>query len=59
MDRTLLLGSQSSSRQQLLREADIPFTVVGHTADETKCDWAGFSFTKLVEHIALDKIKNA
>lgn len=35
----LYLGSSSLSRQLLLRQASIPFTVLKQSADETQCDW--------------------
>ena len=34
MNQTLYLASSSSIRQHILREAEIPFTVIGQTADE-------------------------
>lgn len=40
MAKKLYLGSKSPSRQLLLQEIQLPFTVVGQDADETKCDWA-------------------
>lgn len=36
---TLYLGSSSLSRQMLLRQAGIPFTLLKQSADETQCDW--------------------
>ncbi|MCK5632489.1 Maf family protein [bacterium] len=56
MKNFLLLGSQSQSRQKLLSEAGINFTVVGHNSDETNCEWKDFSFEQLVQAIALDKM---
>jgi len=53
----LLLGSSSQSRQRLLSEANIPFVMIGHTADETACDW-GLPLQKLVESIALSKMEH-
>lgn len=55
---TLLLGSNSTSRQRLLSEARIPFTIVGHTADEAACEVAGKTFQQLVESIALAKMEH-
>ncbi len=58
MKRVLLLGSNSPSRQQLLNEAHIPFTVIGHLADESACEVPGISFARLVENIALSKMEH-
>lgn len=55
--QTLYLGSSSKSRQMLLKEAHIPFTLVGQSADETKCDW-GMSLQQVVEQIALYKMEH-
>ena len=55
MQKVLLLGSTSFSRQKLLKQAHIPFMVTGHTADETACDW-GMPFPKLLETIAISKM---
>lgn len=55
MKKILLLGSESHSRQKLLIEAKIPFHVIGHTADETVCDW-GRPFEQLLKHIAQEKM---
>lgn len=38
MHNTLLVGSSSASRKVLLEESKIPFTVIGHTADEESID---------------------
>ena len=57
MSHILYLGSQSSSRQQLLREAQIPFQLVTQSADESKCDW-GVPWQQLVERIALYKMEH-
>jgi septum formation protein len=54
---TLLLGSSSSSRQQLLTDAKIPFRMLGHSADETACDW-GLPLQNLVETIAVSKMEH-
>jgi septum formation protein len=53
----LLLGSSSISRQQLLTESKIPFTIVSQSADESHCDW-GLSLAQLVERIALHKMNH-
>ncbi len=58
MNNILLLGSQSQSRARLLREAKISFSVVGHRADESACDWAGLTFPQIVSKIALTKMKH-
>lgn len=54
---TLLLGSSSQSRQMLLTQAKIPFTLVGHNADERACGW-GMPLQRLVETIALAKMEH-
>ena len=38
-NRILFLGSKSLSRQELLKQAGINFTLVNQDADETQCDW--------------------
>ena len=48
---TLLLGSASQSRQMLLKEALIPFEVVGHAADERAVDHS-LPFEDLLQAIA-------
>jgi len=58
MNNKLFLGSHSQSRQRLLKEAQIPFQVVGHTLDETKCDWSSVAFRELVAQIALNKMEH-
>ncbi len=58
MKNVLLLGSQSHSRQQLLKNAQIPFKTIGHSADETKSDWEQLSFSELLKNIALEKMKH-
>lgn len=54
---TLLLGSKSPSRKQLLSEAHIPFTLVPQNANETACDW-NLPLVQLVEQIALYKMQH-
>ncbi len=54
----LYLGSKSASRQMLLQESRIPFTIVGQDADETVCDWA-LPLPQLVLSIALHKMQHA
>lgn len=39
MKHILYLASKSSSRQYLLNEAQIPFIILGQSADEKACDW--------------------
>lgn len=56
--RALLLGSHSSSRQRLLREAQIPFFTIGHNADETKCATQSLSLQQIVKQIALSKMEH-
>ncbi len=58
MKNILYLASKSPSRQQLLREADIPFQLLAQTADETACDW-GLPLDQLVASIALHKMQHA
>ncbi|TET33516.1 hypothetical protein E3J61_03905 [Candidatus Dependentiae bacterium] len=58
MKKILYLASQSPSRQQLLREVQIPFELVSQTADEAACDW-GLPLHKLVASIALYKMEHA
>ncbi len=58
MKNILYLASQSLSRQQLLREVQIPFELVSQTADEAACDW-GLPLHKLVASIALYKMEHA
>lgn len=55
MSNILFLGSKSQSRQQLLREANIPFEVIRQEAEEKSCDW-GLPLVQLVEQIALAKM---
>lgn len=55
MKNILLLGSTSQPRQQLLKEAQIPFQLVEQRADESQCDW-GLPLQQLVEQIALYKM---
>jgi len=58
MKNILYVASQSPSRQQLLREAQIPFELIGQTADEAACDW-GLPLHKLVASIAQYKMEHA
>jgi septum formation protein len=51
----LYLGSKSASRQMLLRENRIPFSIVSQDADETQCDYA-LPLDQLVAAIALHKM---
>ena len=55
MDRVVLLGSQSSSRQELLRQAEIPFRLVKQDSDEACCDW-NRPFNEIVASIARSKM---
>ncbi|MBT4595147.1 hypothetical protein HOD08_04715 [bacterium] len=52
----LSLASKSQSRQQLLRDAHIPFEVIEHNSDEN-IDPAGKTLKELVIAIAEDKMK--
>jgi septum formation protein len=55
MDNVVLLGSQSSSRQELLRQAEIPFKTVEQDSDEACCDW-NRPFHEIVASIAQSKM---
>ena len=57
MKHTLFLGSQSRSRQQLLSDVQIPFTIVSQGADESKCDY-NLPLQQLVERIVLYKMEH-
>ncbi len=57
MSHILYLGSTSASRQQLLKEAHIPFTLVSQSADESKCDW-NLHWQEVIEKIALYKMEH-
>ena len=57
MKHILLLGSQSQSRQSLLRDAEIPFIVAPQDADETACDW-GLTLPQLTGAIARQKMEH-
>src|SRR3989304_6073515 len=58
MNNILYLASQSLSRQQLLREAQIPFQLIPQMADEAACDW-GLPLPQLVASIARHKMAHA
>lgn len=53
----LYLGSKSPSRQELLKQAYIPFALVGQDADETQCDW-NLPLEQVVTQIALYKMEH-
>ena len=55
---TLLLASQSRSRQMLLAQIQIPFQVIGQHADESVCDW-NLPLIEVVRNIALYKMEQA
>jgi septum formation protein len=57
MKDTLYLGSQSSSRQKLLKAASIPFVVVSHTCDELVVK-DNMPFDRYVMEIAQEKIRH-
>lgn len=57
MPHTLLLASESTSRQILLTEAKIPFNVIRQQADEKSCDWS-LPLPKLVGTIARFKMEH-
>ena len=52
---SLYLGSSSQSRQMLLKQARIPFSLIKQSADETLCDW-NLPLPEVVKHIALYKM---
>lgn len=55
--KTLYLGSKSRSRQDLLRQAGIPFVLADADCDEKACDW-GMPLEQLVKTIALAKMEH-
>lgn len=57
MNKTLLLGSTSQSRQALLKQANIPFQLVAQDADEAHCDW-GLPMPQVVANIARYKMEH-
>ena len=57
MNLPLYLASQSPSRQMLLKQAEIPFTVLEQSADERTCDWSK-PLEELVKDIALIKMES-
>lgn len=57
MSDKLYLASSSMSRQMLLREAGIPFTVIPQSADESVCDWT-LPLEPAVKGIALHKMQH-
>lgn len=57
MKHILYLASQSQSRQQLLKEAHIPFKLLSQDADESACDWT-LPLDKLVSSISLYKMNH-
>lgn len=58
MKNILYLASQSQSRQLLLKESRIPFTLLTQTADEQACDW-NMPLDQLVASIARHKMAHA
>ncbi len=57
MKPILYLASGSAGRKKLLIEAEIPFELVSHTADETQCDLSQ-PIDVVVQHLALLKMKH-
>ncbi len=51
----LYLASTSASRQKLLKDAGIPYTLAGQSADESQCDWS-LPLPQVVERIAVFKM---
>lgn len=58
MKKNLYLASSSPSRQQLLREAQIPFQLISQSADESACDW-NLPLSEVVASIARHKMTHA
>lgn len=54
VNKILYLASQSRSRQELLRQADIPFTIIAHNADEVVDK--GLSLEQYVTAVARSKM---
>ena len=54
--KKLYLASSSASRQQLLQEMGLSFTVLTQTADESACDWS-LSLEQVVTSIAEHKME--
>lgn len=57
MKNILLLGSKSTGRQNLLREARIPFQLVTQDANEQECDWT-LSLDQTTANIARHKMNH-
>lgn len=57
MKNILYLASGSAGRKKLLIEAEIPFELISHTADETQCDLSQ-PIDVVVKHLALLKMKH-
>lgn len=57
MKNILLLASKSVSRQQLLRQAHIPFTIVNQDANEHDVNW-NMPLSQLVTILAIYKMAN-
>ncbi|MCA9769740.1 Maf family protein [Candidatus Dependentiae bacterium] len=54
---TLYLGSKSLSRQELLKQAHISFTLVNQDVNESVCDW-NLSLPEVVQNIAIYKMQH-
>lgn len=57
MKNILYLASGSAGRKKLLIEAQIPFELISHAADETQCDLSQ-PIDVVVKHLALLKMKH-
>jgi len=57
MEKKLFLGSKSRSRQELLKQAQISYEIVGQDADETVCD-RNKPFKEIVASIARYKMEH-
>ena len=55
--KKLYLASSSVSRQQLLKEANIPYSLLSQSADETVCDWS-LPLKQVVLSISLHKMNH-
>lgn len=55
MKNILYVASKSSSRKALLKQAQIPYTIIAQDADESRCDW-NLSLEAVVRAIAIYKM---
>lgn len=57
MSDILFLGSESKKRQELLRDAKIPFRLIKHSSSELETPWTG-DFVNYVKGIASHKMES-